>query len=196
MPDLTNPAARSAEIVCVGVLATLFVIGSPPRDLRARCRIDVWRGPSSNSPTEPPHRANHARRGPRGARRKAPVTGDASALGGAPRSRPPAHAFDFATRSTKGRSDPLCPHTCYIRVTVRAFLHAPRSRVSRPVCLAPRTPTFDIAPDGRRFLFVRDVSDRAPRAFSTCTSTRPRVLLPLGRCRWPRPIQWTCGRAC
>jgi hypothetical protein len=28
MPDLTKPAARSAEIACAGALATLIVIGS------------------------------------------------------------------------------------------------------------------------------------------------------------------------
>src|SRR5436309_12998656 len=52
------------------------------------------------APSEPPHRAKSARRGPRGARRKALVTADASAPGGAaPPTRQPrcvAEAAPFA----------------------------------------------------------------------------------------------------
>ena len=66
-------------------------------NLRARCEINVWRVLSANSPTEPPHRAPSARRGPRGARRNALVTAHASAPGGAPFAATRAHG-DFATR--------------------------------------------------------------------------------------------------
>ena len=49
----------------------------PPRvpELRARCEINFWRVLSANSPTEPPHRAKSARRGPLGCSAKSPCHG-------------------------------------------------------------------------------------------------------------------------
>jgi hypothetical protein len=73
-------------------------------NLRVRCETNVWRVLSANSPTEPPHRAQSAQRGPRGARRKALVTAHASAPGGAaPFAATRTHA-DFATRIHSSRS--------------------------------------------------------------------------------------------
>jgi hypothetical protein len=66
-------------------------------------KLTLTRVPAANAPTEPPHRAKSARRGPRGARRKALVTADASAPGaGVPGAAPalgwPGAALFAATR--------------------------------------------------------------------------------------------------
>jgi len=67
--------------------------------LRGGCKINFRRVLSANSPVEPPHRAQTARRGPRGARHKALITGDACAPAGAAPFAATREQVNFATHS-------------------------------------------------------------------------------------------------